>query len=152
VDRLAQGCQLRPVHALQAAVRCLQRNQRGLHVAGERELLARDEQRLLDLGVGPFVAIARKLLVERTQRGSLILGFCEPALESAELCLRCGDCLACLLRRAPVVPAFGGIRGEFRGRLLAQRGGLSAAVIPLPRGEGESEQRDPQRRIGAAGA
>ncbi|MNC85542.1 hypothetical protein D3C83_11480 [compost metagenome] len=59
VDRLAQRRQLRPVHALQARVGRLQGDQRPFDVTGEGELLAGDEQRLFDFGVGPFVAVAR---------------------------------------------------------------------------------------------
>ena len=59
----------------------LQRGQRGRHVAGELQLLARDQQHLLDFGERDLVARWRQVAVERLERGLLRLRFGDARLE-----------------------------------------------------------------------
>ena len=103
LDHFAQGRELRPVDALQAAVRGLQREQRRLDVARELQLLRGNRERLLDLGQCPFVAGSRQLLVQRLERDLLILRFGEPAFERGHLRFQLVRALAACpaRRRAP---------------------------------------------------
>ena len=82
--RAPQRHELRAVEALQLGVGELQRGERRRHVARKLQLLARDQQHLLDLGDRDFVARRREIAVERLQRRLLRLRFREPRLEQRD--------------------------------------------------------------------
>ena len=69
------------------------------HVAGELQLLAREQQHLLDLGQRPFVARRRELAIQRLERGLLGLRFGEPVFEQRDLGLRFAQALLRFLQR-----------------------------------------------------
>ena len=135
--------ELRAIHALEARVGVLERDQRRLHVARELKLLARDEQRLLDLGERPFVAAARKLLVERFERDLLALRFRQPRLRArrASPALRCSP--PSPDRRGAWLALFSvSASASFRASSCRRASTAVARLIPMPCGE---EQRDDRK-------
>ena len=140
----------------------LQRDQRRRHVAGELQLLARDQQHLLDLGQRDLVARRREIAVERLQRRLLRLRFGEPRLEQRDLRLRVAQLgrelrlrLAGRLRRRLDVGE--PLRDLGAQRLLARRGRratpASAATTASAATRGDHRARDrvrARRRDGRA--
>jgi hypothetical protein len=84
-DGLAQGQPLGPVDRAEAGVGGLQREQRGVHVAGELELLGGDGDGLFDLGQHPVVPAAGELLVHGLEGDLLALGFGQRASRAPTL-------------------------------------------------------------------
>jgi len=78
----------RTARRLETRVRRLQRDQRPLDVAGQLQLLAGDQQHLLDLGQRDFVAGRGEIAVQRLERRLLRLRFGEALLEQRDLRLR----------------------------------------------------------------
>ena len=151
-QRAAQRHELRAVEALQLGVGELERGERGRDVARELQLLARDQEHLLDLGDRDLVPRRREVAVERLQRRLLGLRLREPRLEERDFCLGVAQ-----VRRELRLRAGGGLRGRFDGgqtlrHLDAQRLLRALAVEPEQRsgGDGDGEDADQHRQRDAA--
>ena len=144
-QRAAQRDELRTVEPLQLGVGDLQRRQRAADVAGELQLLAREQQHLLDLGQRPFVARRRKLAVQRLERRLLRLRFAEAVFEQRDLGLRVAQVLLGVLDDARASPA-----GRRRRRRAACASSMRSSRCPLRASSQRGRDRDsdqPARRI-----
>ena len=148
VSARRSASELRPLEALQLGVGELQRGERRRHVAGELQLLARDQQHLLDLGQRDLVARRREVAVERLQCRLLGLRFGETFLEQGDLRLR----VAQFRGGHGLAAARGDARGLDGGEPLRDLGaqvGAAAAGIEPGRDDGDDdERRDAPERAG----
>ena len=87
----AQRHELWAVQALQLGVGKLQRSERRRDVAGKLQLLAGEQQHLLDFGQRPLVARRRQLPVQCFERGLLSLRFGKATFEQSDLRLRVAE-------------------------------------------------------------
>ena len=139
-DRAPQRNELRPVETLQLGIGDLQRGKRAGHVAGKLQLLAREQQDLLDLGQRPLVARRRKLAIERLERGLLGLRLAETVFEQGDLGLRVAQAV---LRRLH------GLLRQLAGRLHLRevlRDVEAQLVIAVARIDPGRSDRDRQHR------
>ena len=114
--------------------------QRRRHVAGELQLLARDEEHLLDLGDRDLVARRREIAIERLQRRLLRLRFGDPRLEERDLGLRVAQVGSELLS-APCPRLASTTRRRPDAAATSSR---SACCVRLP--SSQSQHRDEHRR------
>ena len=87
-DGAAQRRDLQLVHAREALIRCLQRDQRGTYIAGQRQFAAGDIERLFNFGQQPVVRGACQFAIHFFERHALPLEFGKLALELCEPILR----------------------------------------------------------------
>ena len=86
--RPPQRHELRPLEPLQLGIGQLQCGQSGRNVAGELQLLACDQQHLLDFGDRDFIARWRQVAVKRFQCRLVCLRLGLARLQQRDLCLR----------------------------------------------------------------
>jgi hypothetical protein len=150
-NRPAQRGELRLVEALQASIGAFQRNDRGLDVACQLQLLRGGEQHLLDFGQRPLVPPLRHILVQGLERELLLLRRHHLA-SMRHLLLTCRIVLGLRASRrvSYVLARFGESAPEF-GLEVAD---ALVAVEPRPGRGGQRQrgsQQGEQRRRGGMG-
>ena len=138
-----QRQELRPIQTLELGIGELQRRERRRNVSGKLQLLAREEQHLLDLGQRPFVARRRELAIQRLERGLLRLRLAEAVFEERDLGLRVAQAvlrrLHGLLRQLAGRLDLGEVLRDFQAQLV-----VAVACIDPCRGDRDRE-RDGKR-------
>ena len=124
---------------LQTRIGRLQGDQRRTHVTRQLQLLACHQQRLLDLGKRPFVAVARQILIQRFQRDLLALRFGEFAFEHANFYLRFTRGLAQLIACRTAGLALRIHIGQPLGELLPQAIDILPVAVGVPAGDGQRQ-------------
>ena len=150
-QRAPQRRKLRPLHSRQLPVSELQRGKRRLDVSGERKLLTRQHQHLLDLRQRELVARRRQLAIKRFEGSLLRLRFGQPRLEQRHFRLRVAELVRqirlggfCLRQRGI------GRRKPLR-HLGPQRLALTARIDPHQHAQRSEDQRDDGDRCAGRG-
>ena len=143
---LAQGQPLGPVDRAEAGVGGLQREQRGVHVAGELELLGGDGDGLFDLGQHPVVPAAGELLVHGLEGDLLALGFGQLGVEGADLALEVLEVFLGLPGEGAGLFGGGVTVGEAAGQVFLEVGQAAAGLDPLPAQQGQRHGGDDDGR------